>query len=101
MIRTKPAKGIDTMKKLAVAAAAIAIAISGLALTTTTADARACATVSGTGYGLTPDISRWMATQAVKNSANTWAKGGKHRIGAVKMKCDGPFMCTGRARACR
>lgn len=89
------------MKKIAVAAVTAVLAASSLVMSSQTADAHSCTMIRGTGYGLTDGISRWMATEAVKNSANRWAAGGKHRLGPVKMKCVSPFECTGAARACK
>lgn len=88
------------MKRAITVVTAIA-ALVGVGASASPAEARSCAMINAKGYGLTDDISKWMATQAVKNSANKWAGDKRHRLSAVKVTCKTPFACTGAARACK
>ncbi len=81
-----------------IAAAAVGL---GLAASATSAEARSCAMIRGKGYGLTDGISKWMATQAVANSAHKWAGEKKHKLSPVKVSCVSPFECSGAAKACK
>ncbi|MGE8941684.1 hypothetical protein ACO2I3_07215 [Leptospira interrogans] len=87
------------MKKLHAAAMSCA-ALLGLALVPSVANAK-CVLAGGTATGLTPEISKTLATAALGQSITSY--GGKAR-GKVAMKCDAnPLMttCTAKQRACK
>ena len=88
------------MKRAITVVTAIA-ALVGITASATPADARSCAMIRAKGYGLTDGISKWMATQAVANSAYKWAGEKKHKLSPVKVSCTTPFECSGAAKACK
>lgn len=87
------------MKKMHLAAVSCA-ALLGLALVPTAASAK-CVMAGGTATGLTPEISKNLATMALGQSISNF--GGKAR-GKVFMKCDANVVlstCTAKQRACK
>lgn len=87
------------MKKLHVAAVSCA-ALLGLALVPTAASAK-CVMAGGKATGLTPEISKSLASAALGQSITSF--GGKAK-GKVAMKCDAsPLLttCTAKQRACK
>jgi len=87
------------MTKVRVAAVSCA-ALLGLGLVPTIANAK-CVLAGGTATGLTPEISKTLATAALGQSITAY--GGKAR-GKVAMKCDAsPLLttCTAKQRACK
>lgn len=66
-----------------------------------TAEAAKCVMAGGSATGLTQDIAKTMATNALNQSISTY--GGK-ASGKVAMKCDANVLmstCTAKQRACK
>lgn len=87
------------MFKSIVAAGALAIVVASLAHVPA-ANATHCTLIRASGIGLTDGIARWMATQAVTDSANKWAAGAKYKLSPAKISCTG-LNCKGEAKACK
>ncbi len=90
------------MKTLALVAMGAATALAAATFAPATADAKAkCVMAGGTATGLTQDIAKTMATNALNQSIGSY--GGK-AAGKVAMKCDANMVmstCTAKQRACK
>ena len=83
-------------------AATFAATASVIALPATPAKDTHCAMINGSGIGLTEGIARWMATNAVIDSANKWASSSKYTLAPVKVSCtNANLSCKGSAKACK
>ncbi|MCL4764867.1 MAG: hypothetical protein KJZ80_01360 [Hyphomicrobiaceae bacterium] len=89
---------MNTLRLVALGAGAL---IALTTLVTATAEAAKCVMAGGSATGLTQDIAKVMATNALGQSISSY--GGK-ASGKVAMKCDANMLmstCTAKQRACK
>jgi hypothetical protein len=73
----------------------------GVSLTTETATAKSCVMAGGEATMITPDLAKFMAEAALKNSMKDK---GLTPAGGIKMKCQDPSPlthCMAKQRACK